>query len=138
MSFALRSLARERAFALALVSTIVVLLFGRTLLHGLTLSWWTAALFLWLFATVLIAAFAVVRHAEALAHHYGEPYGTLILTLSAVAIEVIMISAMMLNEDPDPTLGRDTIYATLMIIVNGLIGLAMLLGACATASNSTT
>ena len=128
MSFALRSLARERAFALALASAIVVLLFGRTLLHGLTLNWWTAALFLWLFATVLVSAFAVVRHAESLAHHYGEPYGTLILTLSAVAIEVIMISAMMLNEDPDPTLGRDTIYATLMIIVNGLIGLAMLLG----------
>ena len=77
---------------------------------------------------MLVSAFAVVRHAESLAHHYGEPYGTLILTLSAVAIEVIMISAMMLNEDPDPTLGRDTIYATLMIIVNGLIGLAMLLG----------
>ena len=128
MSFAFRSLVRERAFALALASTIVVLLFGRTLLHGLTLDWWTGALFLWLFATVLVSAFAVVRHAESLAHHYGEPYGTLILTLSAVAIEVIMISAMMLNEDPDPTLGRDTIYAALMIIVNGLIGLAMLLG----------
>lgn len=121
MSFALRSLVRERAFALALVSAIVVLLFGRTLLHGLTINWWTGALFLWLFATVLVSAFAVVRHAESLAHHYGEPYGTLILTLSAVAIEVIMISAMMLNEDPDPTLGRDTIYATLMIIVSGLI-----------------
>ena len=77
---------------------------------------------------MLVSAFAVVRHAESLAHHYGEPYGTLILTLSAVAIEVLMISAMMLNEDPDPSLGRDTIYATLMIIVNGLIGLAMLLG----------
>ncbi len=89
MSFALRSLARERAFALALVSTIVVLLFGRTLLHGLTLNWWTGALFLWLFATVLVSAFAVVRHAESLAHHYGEPYGTLILTLSAVAIPAV-------------------------------------------------
>ena len=66
MSFALRSLARERAFALALLSAIVVLLFGRTLLHGLTLNWWTAALFLWLFATVLVSAFAVVRHAESL------------------------------------------------------------------------
>ena len=93
MSFALRSLARERAFALALLSAIVVLLFGRTLLHGLTLDWWTAALFLWLFATVLISAFAVVRHAESLAHHYGEPYGTLILTLSAVAIATTTCSA---------------------------------------------
>ena len=46
MSFALRSLARERAFALALLSSIVVLLFGRTLLHGLALDWWTAARFL--------------------------------------------------------------------------------------------
>ena len=113
---------------LALASTIVVLLFGRTLLLGLSLNWWTGALFLWLFATVLVSAFAVVRHAESLAHHYGGPYGTLILTPSAVAIEVIMISAMMLNEDPDLTLGCDTIDATLMIIVNGLIGLAMLLG----------
>lgn len=120
-------LTRERALALALVSSIA-LRFGHGLLHRHAFDWWTLALFLWLFATVLLCAFAVVRHAESLAHRYGEPYGTLILTLSAVAIEVVMISVMMVNQSPNPTLGRDTIYATLMIIVNGLIGLAMLLG----------
>src|SRR5688572_30019026 len=117
MPSALAALLRERAFALAVASAIA-LHFGRGLLHEHTFDWWTVALFLWLFATVLVSAFAVVRHAESLAHRYGEPYGTLILTLSAVAIEVVMISAMMVNQSPNPTLGRDTIYATLMIIVN--------------------
>ncbi len=128
MSAALRRLARERAFAVALASAVVLSLFGRRLLDAPALSLWMIVLFSWLFAVILVSAFAVVRHAESLADRYGEPYGTLILTLSAVAIEVIMISAMMLHGSPNPTLGRDTIYSTLMIIVNGLIGLAMLLG----------
>src|SRR5262245_26383448 len=128
MSATVRRLFHERAFALALASALALALFGWRLLAGPPLSPGMIAVFCWLFVTVLISAFAVVRHAETLAHRYGEPYGTLILTLSAVAIEVIMISAMMLHESPNPTLGRDTIYSTLMIIVNGLIGLAMLLG----------
>jgi Ca2+:H+ antiporter len=127
MRSALATLSRERAFALALVSSVVVGAFGERLLD-VDLDWWELALFAWLFATILVSAFAVVRHAESLARRYGEPYGTLILTLSAVAIEVVMISVMMLHLSPNPTLGRDTIYSTLMIIVNGLIGLAMLLG----------
>lgn len=128
MGSALRALTVERAFPLAIVSAVIVRASGERLLRGLALDWWTAVIFAWLFAAILVAAFAVVRHAESLAHRYGEPYGTLILTLSAVAIEVVMITAMMLHDEPNPTLGRDTIYATLMIIVNGLIGLAMLLG----------
>src|SRR5262245_7798921 len=128
MSGALTRLAHERAFVVALASAVVLTLFGGRLLDAPALSLWMIALFGWLFAAILVSAFAVVRHAESLAHRYGEPYGTLILTLSAVAIEVIMISAMMLHAEPNPTLGRDTIYSTLMIIINGLIGLAMLLG----------
>lgn len=128
MRATLTTLSGERAFALALATSIGLLLFGHDQIDGHSLGWWSGGLFGWLFATILVAAFAVVRHAEALAHRYGEPYGTLILTLSAVAIEVIMISEMMLNASPNPTLGRDTIYSTLMIIFNGLIGLAMLLG----------
>jgi Ca2+:H+ antiporter len=119
---------RERAFGLALVTAVAQLLFGGADVDVHTATWRTGVAFLWVFSTILVAAFAVVRHAEALAHRYGEPYGTLILTLSAVAIEVIMISEMMLNASPNPTLGRDTIYSTLMIIINGLIGVAMLLG----------
>ena len=128
MRLTARRLFGERALALAVPSAVVMAAFGGHLLADLTLGARTAALFLWLFAVVLVCAFDVVEHAEALAHRYGEPYGTLILTLAAVSIEVIMISAMMLHQDPNPTLGRDTIYSTLMIIVNGLIGLAMLLG----------
>jgi Ca2+:H+ antiporter len=123
-----RRLAGERAFALALISSVGLLVVGHGAVDRHSLGWGTAGLFVWLFGTILVSAFGVVRHAEALAHRYGEPYGTLILTLSAVGIEVIMISAMMLNASPNPTLGRDTIYSTLMIIFNGLIGLAMLLG----------
>jgi Ca2+/H+ antiporter len=118
----------EGTFTLALLSAMAALVFKETLLAHLGNHWLMGITFLWLFGVILGSAFAVVRHAEALAEWYGEPYGTLILTLSAVCIEVIMISAMMLHGDPDPTMARDTIYATLMIIVNGLIGLAQLLG----------
>jgi Ca2+:H+ antiporter len=119
---------RERAFGLALVTAIGQMLVGYGELDAHTLTWRAGVTFAWLFGTILVSSFAVVRHAEALAHRYGEPYGTLLLTLSAVAIEVIMISEMMLHASPNPTLGRDTIYSTLMIIINGLIGIAMLLG----------
>jgi len=119
---------REMGFTASLVSTLVVLAFGRALFSHLTLPWVLGLLFGWLFGVILLAAFGVVRHAEFLAHVFGEPYGTLILTISAVCIEVIMITTMMLHGDPDPTMARDTIYSTLMIIINGLIGLAMLLG----------
>jgi Ca2+:H+ antiporter len=54
----------------------------------------------WLFLVVLASAFAVVRHADALAIQLGEPYGTLVLTLSVISIEVMMISAVMLTGSP--------------------------------------
>jgi Ca2+:H+ antiporter len=58
----------------------------------------------------------------------GEPYGTLILTLSAISIEVVMISTAMLHGANNPTLGRDAIFAVIMIALNGLVGLCLLLG----------
>ncbi len=70
----------------------------------------------------------VVHHAEMLAYKLGEPYGTMILTFSAVTVEIIMIATFMLHDSNDPKLGRDTIYSTLMILLNGLTGLVMLLG----------
>src|SRR5262249_6949688 len=63
-----------------------------------------------------------------LAEKFGEPYGTLVLTLSAVTVEVVMLTTMMLHLDSDPTLPRDTIFATVMILVSGLIGLSLLIG----------
>src|SRR5216110_880629 len=84
--------------------------------------------FLWLFAVILWSAISVVRHADGLAIRLGEPYGTLILTLSAISIEVVMISTAMLHGANNPTLGRDAIFAVVMIALNGLVGLSLLLG----------
>jgi Ca2+:H+ antiporter len=81
-----------------------------------------------LFAVILWSAMCVVRHADCLAIKLGEPYGTLILTLSAISIEVVMISTAMLHGENNPTLGRDAIFAVIMIALNGLVGLSLLLG----------
>src|SRR6516164_8866803 len=86
------------------------------------------AIFLWLFAVILWSAIRVVRHADCLAIKLGEPYGTLILTLSAISVEVVMISTAMLHGENNPTLGRDAIFAVIMIALNGLVGLSLLLG----------
>ena len=82
----------------------------------------------WLFAVILWSAMCVVRHADCLAIKLGEPYGTLILTLSAISIEVVMISTAMLHGANNPTLGRDAIFAVIMIALNGLVGLSLMLG----------
>ncbi|HXX42794.1 MAG TPA: hypothetical protein VEI58_11090 [Chthoniobacterales bacterium] len=87
-----------------------------------------AGIFAWLFFGVLWSAISVVRHAEAVAVKTGEPYGTVILTLSAITIEVIMISAAVLHGANNPTLARDMMFAMLMIALNGVIGLSLLLG----------
>ena len=81
-----------------------------------------------LFVTILIAAFGVVRHAETLAHRLGEPYGTLILTLSVISMEVSIIVAVMLTGSDQPTMARDTMYAVCMIVMNGLVGVSLLVG----------
>lgn len=86
-------------------------------------------LFAWIFLSIMIAAFAVVRHAESLAIILGEPLGTIILTVSVISIEILMVSAVMLTGDSDPTMARDTMFAVTMIILNGVLGISLLLGA---------
>lgn len=81
-----------------------------------------------IFAIMLATVFRVVHHAECLAIIFGEPYGTLILTLSVIGIEVALITAVMLNGDNNPTLARDTMFSVLMIVMNGLVGLSLLIG----------
>src|SRR5439155_775289 len=71
------------------------LLFGAGWLADLSNPAWFAFVSLWLFGAMFLSAFAVVRHAEALAVKLGEPYGTLILTLAVTGIEVMMIAAIM-------------------------------------------
>src|SRR6059058_120093 len=84
--------------------------------------------FVWLFAIILWSAICVARHADCLAIKLGEPYGTLILTLSAISVEVMMISTAMLHGANNPTLGRDAMFAVVMIALGGLVGLSLLLG----------
>jgi Ca2+:H+ antiporter len=88
-----------------------------------------ASLFLWLFVVILGSALNVVRHADRLAVRLGEPYGTLILTLSVASIEVISLSAVILHGGSDPTLVRDSLLSVVMIILNGMVGLSLLIGA---------
>jgi Ca2+:H+ antiporter len=85
--------------------------------------------FAWIFGVMLWGTFAVVRHADGLAERLGEPGGTLILTVSATAIEVAIISTVMLHGANNPTLARDTMFAVLMIVLNGMAGLTLLVGA---------
>ena len=75
------------------------------------------------------AVVAAVHHAEVVAHRIGEPFGTLVLALAVTVIEVALIISMMLAGGPDKaSLPRDTIFSTLMIICNGVVGLCLLVG----------
>ena len=120
--------AKETPLILAAVSAVLMVVFGNALTSVDTAPVTLLLVFVWLFVVILAAAFGVVRHAEVLAHTYGEPFGTLILTLSVIGIEVIMIATMMVTGDPDPSAARDTMYSVIMIVINGLIGLALILG----------
>ena len=114
--------------ACAWASVAAFLLFGDTLLGQLGAPLPSLLVFAWLLGVIVWAAFGVVHEAEELAHRLGEPYGTLILTLSIVIIEVALISAVMLGAKGAPTLGRDTMFAVLMIVLNGVVGIGLLLG----------
>ena len=72
--------------------------------------------------------FAAVYHAEVVAHRVGEPFGTIVLALSVTVIEVALICSLMLLGPEKEYLARDTVYATVMIICNGLLGLCLLVG----------
>src|SRR6266852_4700977 len=86
------------------------------------------------FAVVLLiilfgTVFAAVHHAEVIAERIGEPYGTLLLTLAVTIIEVALIATIMLGDKAVPTLARDTVFAVVMIVCNGLVGICILVGA---------
>jgi Ca2+:H+ antiporter len=86
-----------------------------------------------LFAAVLLAilfgtVFAAVHHSEVIAERIGEPYGTLLLTLAVTIIEVALIATIMLGDKPVPALARDTVFAVVMIVCNGLVGLCIFIG----------
>ena len=86
------------------------------------------ALLLVICGVILAAAIAMVRHAEILAHRLGEPLGTLLLTLTITGLEVAMVAFVMSTGVEKPTLARDTMFAVVMLVLNGFIGLTLLLG----------
>ena len=124
----LSTLRREWLLGAAFATTALFLLFGKGWLADLSNPLWFALMLVWLFAIILSSAFAVVHHAESLAVRLGEPLGTLVLTLSVIGIEVMMISAVMLTGEGKPALARDTMFGIVMIVLNGMIGLSLLLG----------
>lgn len=81
-----------------------------------------------LIVTIVIASTRVAHHAEVLATKVKDPYGSMVLTLSAVLVEVVILAIVMQSAHSSPTLVRDTIYSAVMIDINGMIGLAALLG----------
>src|SRR6476661_6321209 len=77
---------------------------------------------------MLGAVFAAVFHADVIAHRVGEPFGTLILTLAVTIIEVALIESIVLTPGSSPALARDTVFAVIMVVCNGLVGLCVLWG----------
>jgi Ca2+:H+ antiporter len=83
-----------------------------------------------LFAGLLGAVIAGVHHAEVVAHRVGEPFGTLVLALAITVIEAsLIVSLMLAGGEAAAELARNTLFATIMIICNGVVGLCLLLGA---------
>ena len=79
--------------------------------------------------TLIGAVLSAVHHAEVIAHKTGEPYGTLVLSISVTIIEVSLIISMMLTgHDGSEFIARDAVFATVMIVVNGVIGLCIFTG----------
>jgi len=118
----------EYPFFIGLATAVTFLASGSQVLEDVAHPYLLTAIFVILLAAVLWSAVSVVRHADCLAIKCGEPYGTLILTLSAISIEVVMISAAMLHGANNPTLARDMMFGVMMIALNGLVGFSLLLG----------
>jgi Ca2+:H+ antiporter len=92
--------------------------------HGGAMLW---GLLLVILAAIIGVAFRIAHHAEVLAMRLGEPYGTLILTLAAVSVEVVIL-VVLLQGEPNPTLARDTVFSAVMFDINGILGLAAIVG----------
>ena len=119
---------REWPLALA-IATLIAAWVGKSLI-GESLDYLvTLLLVIAVFCGVILtAAIAIVRHADVLAHRLGEPAGTLLLTMAITGLEVAMVAFVMSTGAEKPTLARDTMFAVVMLVLNGFLGLALLLG----------
>lgn len=123
-------LTKNTIIRLILIWLVVFLFmfFGKSIEGMYSNDFAAIGIFILVLLTIIVAAFGVVKEADELAHKLGEPYGTLILTLSIVSIEVILIAAMMFGPEENPTIGKDSIFSVMMIIMNLVLGLCILLG----------
>jgi Ca2+:H+ antiporter len=110
--------------ALAVLLFLVVTATG----YGFTLSLGGGLFAIVLLVILFGTVFAAVHHSEVIAERVGEPYGTLVLTLAVTIIEVALITTIMLGDKPAPELARDTVFAVVMIVCNGLVGLCVFIG----------
>jgi Ca2+:H+ antiporter len=120
----LKDFSREYSLFLAIATYFGISHFEHTLIHttmGNLLGFGI------LFVVIIYSAMSVAHHAEMLAEKFGEPYGTLILTISAVIVEIVIIVIMMMHAQ-SPVLARDTIYSAIMLDINGLLGVAAIIG----------
>jgi Ca2+:H+ antiporter len=124
MSFALaeaRILGRMRFWIIPAVSVVVLAV---AIVMGV--GPWLALLCA---ATLIAAVFSAVHHAEVVAHRVGEPFGTLVLAVAVTVIEASLILSLMFAGGEDgAVIARDTIYAAVMIIFTGVVGLCVLIG----------
>jgi len=124
-----RNIFRDEWFlGVSLATVVIFFVFGDWFDGKLASPLWLALVFIWLFGVVMGSALNVVRHADHVSQVLGEPYGTLVLTLSVTAIEVLSITAVMLHGENNPTLVRDTLFAIIMIILGGMVGVSLLAG----------
>jgi Ca2+:H+ antiporter len=79
-------------------------------------------------AVLIATVFAAVYHAEVVAHRVGEPFGSLVLAVAVTVIEVALIVSIMIGVAGKAGLARDTVFAAVMIICNGVVGLCLLAG----------
>jgi Ca2+:H+ antiporter len=110
--------------------TIAAPLFAMATLLAAVLGVASSGIFVAVITVALAASvFAAVHHAEVVAHRIGEPYGTLVLALAVTLIEVaLIVSLMIAGGEEASALARDTVFAAVMIILNGIIGLCLLVG----------
>jgi len=120
----LKLIKNEKAIFISIITLLILAPLEHQILQVSLYN--TLALF-FIFSVIMYAAVNVAHHAEMLAEKYGEPYGTMILTLSAVVVEVLMIGIMM-NHSENINLARDTIVAAVLLDINGLLGLAAIIG----------
>ena len=123
-----RLLLAEAAIIAGVGTLLIFYTFGGGWMADLSNPIKFAAIFAWLFIVMLCLAFRAVHHAEAIAERLGEPLGTIILTLAVICIEVALVATVMVTGGGTPTLARDTMFAVVMLVLNGMVGLNLLLG----------